>query len=136
MATPAGDSPQFNARGFPPAPAIFACGGAATSPAAGLFACRAPFAYGSATGTGPLDRSAHCPMLSVLSRTGTLGGGMPSFARDIRSLFRDSDISRMQFAFDLSQYDDVKANADGIYDRLSDGSMPCDGPWPADRVAL
>ena len=27
-------------------------------------------------------------------------------------------------------------NASGIYDRLSDGSMPCDGAWPADRIAL
>ena len=42
---------------------------------------------------------------------------MPSFARDVRPLFRDSDIEEMQFAFDLSQYDDVKANADGIYDQ-------------------
>ena len=61
---------------------------------------------------------------------------MPSFARDIRPLFRDSDVQRMRFAFDLSQYDDVKANADGIHDRLADGSMPCDGAWSADRVAL
>jgi hypothetical protein len=60
---------------------------------------------------------------------------MPSFARDIRPLFRDSDIKRMQFAFDLSQYEDVKANADGIYARLAEGSMPCDAAWPADRVA-
>ena len=61
---------------------------------------------------------------------------MPSFARDLRPLFRDSDIEEMQFAFDLSQYDDVKANADGIYDHLAEGSMPCDDAWPADRVAL
>ncbi len=61
---------------------------------------------------------------------------MPSFARDIRPLFRDTDIEKMQFAFDLSQYEDVKANADGIYDRLAEGSMPCDGAWPEDRIAL
>jgi hypothetical protein len=42
----------------------------------------------------------------------------------------------MRFAFDLSQYDDVKTNAQGIYDRLVDGSMPCDGAWPEDRIAL
>jgi hypothetical protein len=61
---------------------------------------------------------------------------MPSFASDIRPLFRDEDVQEMGFAFDLSQYDDVKANADGIYERLADGSMPCDGPWPAERVAV
>jgi hypothetical protein len=61
---------------------------------------------------------------------------MPSFAADIRPLFRDRDIDDMQFAFDLGAYDDVKANASGIYDRLADGSMPCDEAWPAERIAL
>jgi len=42
----------------------------------------------------------------------------------------------MKFAFDLGQYEDVKENATAIAERLSDGSMPCDGPWPAERVAL
>lgn len=57
---------------------------------------------------------------------------MPSFARDIRVLFRENDVDEMKFAFDLSDYEDVKRNAQGIYDRLADGSMPCDGAWPAD----
>jgi hypothetical protein len=61
---------------------------------------------------------------------------MPSFAHDIRPLFRDKDIEEMRFAFDLSQYDDVKSNASGIYDRLADGSMPCDEVWPDNRIAL
>ena len=61
---------------------------------------------------------------------------MPSFATDIRPLFRDRDVDEMQFAFDLSQYDDVKSNAQAIYERLMDGSMPCDGPWSADSIAL
>ena len=61
---------------------------------------------------------------------------MASFAQDIRPLFRDSDIQRMSFAFDLSKYEDVKDNAAAISERLSDGSMPCDGPWPEDRVSL
>jgi len=42
----------------------------------------------------------------------------------------------MSFAFDLSRYEDVKDNAAAIAERLSDGSMPCDGPWPEDRIAL
>jgi hypothetical protein len=61
---------------------------------------------------------------------------VPSFARDIRPLFRDKDVDEMQFAFDLSSYDDVKTNAEPIYERLSDGSMPCDGAWPAERLNL
>ena len=61
---------------------------------------------------------------------------MASFAQDIRPLFRDSDVQRMSFAFDLSRYDDVKDNAAAIAARLSDGLMPCDRPWPEERVAL
>jgi hypothetical protein len=30
----------------------------------------------------------------------------------------------------------VRANAEAIYDRLADGSMPCDGAWPAQQVEL
>jgi transaldolase len=33
-------------------------------------------------------------------------------------------------------YDDVKNNAPGIYDRLMDGSMPCDGAWPTEQIVL
>jgi hypothetical protein len=58
-----------------------------------------------------------------------------SFVKDIQPLFREDDVEAMRFAFDLSRYDDVKVNAEGIYDRLSDGSMPCDGPWPEERMA-
>jgi hypothetical protein len=42
----------------------------------------------------------------------------------------------MRYAFDLSHHEDVKANADGIYERMADGTMPCDGAWPADQIAL
>lgn len=59
----------------------------------------------------------------------------PSFAADIRPLFRDSDVAAMKFRLDLSSYEDVRDNADEIYERLEDGSMPCDGGWPADQVA-
>jgi hypothetical protein len=58
----------------------------------------------------------------------------PSFESDIRPLFRDDDVDSMEFAFDLRSHDDVSANAEEIYDRLSDGSMPCDGAWPEDQV--
>jgi hypothetical protein len=58
------------------------------------------------------------------------------YERDIRPLFREKDVSSMAKAFDLSSYDDVRAHADGILSRVADGSMPCDGPWPQDRVEL
>jgi hypothetical protein len=61
-----------------------------------------------------------------------------SFANDIRLLFRDTpDVQSMKgMGLDLSSYDDVKAKASGIYSRLEDGSMPCDGAWPEERVRL
>ena len=61
-----------------------------------------------------------------------------SFAKDIRPLFRDEpDVEAMKgFGLDLSSYDDVKAQAEAIYSRLADGSMPCDNPWPKDQIAL
>ena len=60
----------------------------------------------------------------------------PSFERDIRPLFRQDDVDAMDFVFDLSSYEHVKENAEDIYARVEEGTMPCDGPWPADRVEL
>ena len=61
-----------------------------------------------------------------------------SFAHDIRPLFRDSpDVDSMKkYGLDLSSYEDVRAQAGAIFIRLEDGSMPCDGPWPAEHMAL
>jgi hypothetical protein len=60
-----------------------------------------------------------------------------SFAQDIRPFFRETDVEEMidVAGFDLSRYEDVRDRAQDIYERLDDGSMPCDGAWPADRVA-
>jgi hypothetical protein len=58
------------------------------------------------------------------------------YERDIRPLFREKDVSSMSKAFDLASYNDVRANAGQILAKLSDGSMPCDGPWPQERVEL
>jgi hypothetical protein len=60
----------------------------------------------------------------------------PSFAQDIRPLFRDEDVDAMDFVFDLSSYDDVKENAEHIFARLEEGTMPCDRAWPVERVQL
>ena len=61
-----------------------------------------------------------------------------SFAKDIRPLFRDDpDVSSMKdYGLDLSSYSHVKTKAQSIHATLVDGSMPCDGAWPADRIAL
>lgn len=60
----------------------------------------------------------------------------PSFANDIKSLFREQDRLDMEFAFDLWLYEDVKSNADNILDRLGDHTMPCDAPWEDDAIQL
>jgi hypothetical protein len=57
-----------------------------------------------------------------------------SFERDIRPLFRESDIEEMSFAFDLSSYEDVREHAEPIHARLEEGTMPCDAPWPEEDV--
>ena len=65
-------------------------------------------------------------------------GMSASFTTDIRPLFRDSpDVDSMQgYGLDLSSYDEVKERASEIYARLEDGSMPCDEPWPPERLAI
>ena len=60
----------------------------------------------------------------------------PSFARDIQPLFRASDRASMIWGFDLGNYQDVRAHAQAILERLSSGTMPCDAPWPAEQIAL
>jgi hypothetical protein len=64
----------------------------------------------------------------------TMPAEAPSFERDIRPLFRPKDIESMSAAFDLSSYEDVRTNATPIYERLANGSMPCDGAWPPEQV--
>jgi len=39
-------------------------------------------------------------------------------------------------AFDLWSYADVQNHADAIAERLKNGSMPCDGAWPPERVGV
>ncbi len=65
-----------------------------------------------------------------------MSDGSVSYETDIKPLFRDKDRERMEFAFDLWSYEDVKDNAEIILERLSDGDMPCDGAWPDAQVDL
>jgi hypothetical protein len=67
-----------------------------------------------------------------------------SFRDDILPLFTERDIRAMSKAFNLSNYDDVKAHAAAIYDRIrgvGGAVMPPppprgDGPWPQERIDL
>ena len=59
-----------------------------------------------------------------------------SFQEDVKPLFREGDREVMRFAFDLWSAKDVSTHAEAILDRLEAGTMPCDGAWPADRVAV
>ncbi len=59
-----------------------------------------------------------------------------SFEHDVKPLFRDSDRAAMSKAFDLWSATDVAAHGDAIVARLREGSMPCDGPWPPEKVDI
>jgi CDGSH-type Zn-finger protein/truncated hemoglobin YjbI len=59
-----------------------------------------------------------------------------SFDEHIRPLFRERDRKSMKFAFDLWSYEDVRANAQAILERIKAGTMPCDGTWPTDWVEV
>jgi hypothetical protein len=63
--------------------------------------------------------------------------GQPvGFAEHIKPLFRPTDRDSMAFAFDLWDLESVRSHADAILSRLRQGSMPCDGRWPSERVEL
>jgi hypothetical protein len=59
-----------------------------------------------------------------------------TFTDAIRPLFREEDRDAMEAWFDLWSWDDVRHNAADILERIEDGSMPCDDPWPEERIAL
>jgi len=63
-------------------------------------------------------------------------GAPLSFEEHIRPLFRDRDRASMTFAFDLWSIDEVSQHADAILDRLQQGTMPCDGSWPQERIEV
>lgn len=67
-----------------------------------------------------------------------------SFAADIRPLFTQKDIDGMKKGFNLASYDEVKAHAAAIHDRIrgiGGALMPPlpplgEGPWPQARIDL
>jgi len=58
------------------------------------------------------------------------------FDDHIRPLFRPMDRNSMLFAFDLWKEVDVAAHREQILARLRAGTMPCDGAWPEQKIAL
>jgi hypothetical protein len=67
-----------------------------------------------------------------------------SFAADIRPLFTERDVQGMSRAFDLTDYEAVRAHAQAIHDRIrgiGGAIMPPpppigDGPWPQSNIQL
>jgi len=59
-----------------------------------------------------------------------------SFEQHVKPLFRERDRASMEYAFDLWSRDDVAEHSDAILERLREGTMPCDGAWPAEDIAL
>ncbi len=68
--------------------------------------------------------------------TDTGSANSVGFENHIKPLFRDKDRNAMKGAFDLWDYADVVKHSQAILGSVRAGKMPCDGPWPADRVAL
>ena len=60
----------------------------------------------------------------------------PTFADDIKPLFRESDRTAMLSAFDLWSSDDVSSNSARILVAVESGSMPCDMQWSDEQVDL
>jgi truncated hemoglobin YjbI len=58
------------------------------------------------------------------------------FDDHIRPLFRPMDRNSMLFAFDLWKEADVALHRQQILLRLRAGTMPCDGAWPNEKIAL
>jgi hypothetical protein len=74
---------------------------------------------------------------STVHLTAQTGDDEPvSYEAHIKPLFRERDRRSMSFAFDLWSYDDVSSRAAGNMQRLDDGSMPCDGAWPAAQIQV
>lgn len=64
-----------------------------------------------------------------------------SFAADIKNLFRavpdrSAMMNRPFNPFDLHKFEDVRDRADLILEKLVEESMPCDNPWPAERIDI
>ncbi len=59
-----------------------------------------------------------------------------SFEQHIKPLFRERDRQSMKWAFDLWSHDDVARHSEAILGKLRDGTMPCDGAWSDEQIAI
>ncbi len=59
-----------------------------------------------------------------------------SFGQHIKPLFRERDRQSMKWAFDLWSHDDVARHSEAILGKLRDGTMPCDGAWSDEQIAI
>jgi len=93
-------------------------------------------------GWGPVGPPAARPADQEADQAGTPEEPLPgpdqqvSFAAHIKPLFSERDRRSMSFAFDLWSAADVRGRAVDILKRLQDGSMPCDGAWPAAKIEV
>jgi len=55
-------------------------------------------------------------------------------SRSTSSLCFASATANRGFAFDLWAHEDVSGNAAAILERVRNGTMPCDGAWPLEKV--
>jgi hypothetical protein len=111
--------------------------GGGISPASGLHRPGTPAPRWAWTAAGPPSPAAAADDSQDGGQAPVPGPGEDvSFAGHIKPLFRERDRQSMSFAFDLWSCDDVRAQAAGILTRLRDGSMPCDGAWPQDRIGV
>jgi uncharacterized Fe-S cluster protein YjdI/CDGSH-type Zn-finger protein len=85
---------------------------------------------------GPAGRPTPAQPSTDLDTTVALPGPdeTVSFAAHVKPLFRERDRKSMSFAFDLWSQADVQPHAAGILERLRDGTMPCDGAWPQEKI--
>jgi hypothetical protein len=60
----------------------------------------------------------------------------PSFNNDVKPLFRELDRQEMDYYIDLWSYEEVKAEAELVLERVQDGTMPCDKPWEPEQVQI
>ena len=59
----------------------------------------------------------------------------PTWENPIKGYFRAKDINAMKSRkVDLATYNGVTSRIKDIWDQLSSGAMPCDAPWPQEKL--
>ena len=87
-------------------------------------------------GSRPAAEAANEPVTARAAPTLPGADQAVGFDEHIRPLFRQMDRNSMLFAFDLWKEADVAAHRQQILARLRAGTMPCDGAWPDEKIAL